>query len=43
MVKICLTVRQTSQTERKLGHSDSVILCGKIIAQQIKGTPGMTG
>jgi len=43
MVKICLTVRQTCQTERKLGHSDPVILCGKIIAQRIKGTPGITG
>ena len=27
----------------KVGHSDPVILCGKIIAQQIKGTPGITG
>ncbi len=27
----------------KIGHNDPVILCGKIIAQQIKGTPGITG
>ena len=26
-----------------VGHSDPVILCGKIIAQRIKGTPGITG
>jgi len=27
----------------KVGHSDPVILRGKIIAQRIKGTPGITG
>jgi len=43
MVKVCLTVRLTNQTETKVGHSDPVILCGKIIAQRIKGTPGITG
>ncbi len=37
MIKTCLTVRQTSQTETKynfvkVGHSDPVILNGKIIA-----------
>jgi len=26
-----------------VGHSDPVILSGKIIAQRIKGTPGITG
>jgi len=41
--KICLIVRLTSQTRTKVGHSDPVILCGKIIAQRIKGTPGITG
>jgi len=38
-----LIVRLTSQTRTKVGHSDPVILCGKIIAQRIKGTPGITG
>jgi Family of unknown function (DUF6467) len=27
----------------KVGHSDPVILCGKVIAQRIKGTLGITG
>ena len=26
-----------------VGPSDPIILCGKVIAQQIKGTPGITG
>jgi len=43
MVYICLTVRLTIQTEINVGHSDPVILCGHIIAQRIKGTPGITG
>jgi len=43
MTKNYLTVRLTNQTEMKVGHSDPVILCGKIIAQRIKGTPGITG
>jgi len=38
-----LTARLTNQAETKVGHSDPVILCGKIIAQRIKGTPGITG
>ena len=41
--KNCLTVRYTYQTEMKVGHSDPVVLCGKAIAQRIKGTPGITG
>jgi len=41
--KIRLIVRLTSQTRTKVGHSDPVILRGKIIAQRIKGTPGITG
>ena len=43
MINTCLTVRLTNRTEMKVGHSDPVILCGKIIAQRIKGTPGITG
>jgi len=43
MTKICLTVRLTNQTVTKVGHSDPVFLCGKNIAQRIKGTPGITG
>jgi len=27
----------------KVGPSDPMILCGKVIAQRIKGTPGITG
>jgi len=26
-----------------VGPSDPMILCGKVIAQRIKGTPGITG
>jgi len=39
-------VRQTSQTEicfLQVGHSDPVTLCGKVAAQRIKGTLGITG
>ena len=43
MVHICLTVRLTIQTEMKVGYSDPVIFCGKIIAQRIKDTSGITG
>ena len=43
MAYIYLTVRFTNQAEMKVGHSDPVILSGKIIAQRIKGTPGITG
>ena len=43
MADNCLTVRYTYQTETEVGHSDPVVLCGKIIAQRIKGTPGITG
>ena len=34
-------MRLTDQTVTKVGHSDPVILSGKVIAQRIKGTPGM--
>ena len=43
MAEACLTARQTSRAETKVGHSDPVILCGRVIAQRIKGTPGITG
>jgi len=44
MAYVCLTVRLTNQAEIvKVGHSDPVILSGKVIAQRIKGTPGITG
>jgi len=43
MVYICLTVRLIGLTETQVGHSDPVILRGKVIAQQIKGTLGITG
>jgi len=38
-----LTGRLTGQSGTKVGHSDPMILYGKIIAQRIKGTPGITG
>ena len=43
MAQECLTVRLTSRTGSKDGHSDPVILYGWVIAQRIKGTPGITG
>jgi len=43
MVYVYLTVRVIIRTEMQVGHSDPVVLCGKAIAQQIKGTPGITG
>jgi hypothetical protein len=43
MAYIRLTVRLTNQTGMKVGHSDPVIFSGKVIAQRIKGTPGITG
>jgi len=41
--KGCLTVRQTSRADTKVGLSDPVVLYGRAIAQRIKGTPGITG
>ena len=38
-----LTARPTGRAGAKAGHSDPVILCGRVIAQRIKGTPGITG
>ena len=43
MAEACLTIRQTCQIETKVCHSDPVILYGKVIAQRIKGTLGITG
>ena len=43
MAKARLTARLTSRAETKVGHSDPVILSGRVIAQRIKGTPGITG
>jgi Family of unknown function (DUF6467) len=38
-----LTARPISRAGAKAGFSDPVIPCGRVIAQQIKGTPGITG
>ena len=43
MAQACLTARLTNQAESKDGHSDPVVLCGRAIAQRIKGTLGITG
>ena len=42
-VEGCLTVRLISRTDTKVGLSDPVVPCGRAIAHQIKGTPGITG
>jgi hypothetical protein len=39
----CLTARPISRAETKVGFSDPVVPYGRAIAQQIKGTPGITG
>ena len=39
----CLTARGTPRAGTKVGLSDPVVLCGRAIAQRIKGTPGITG
>ncbi len=41
--KASLTARDTTRAGTKVGLSDPVILCGRVIAQRIKGTPGITG
>ena len=43
MVEGCLTARQISRADTKVGHSDPVVPNGRAIAHQIKGTPGITG
>ena len=43
MAQGSLTVRLTSRAGTKVGHSDPAIACGSVVAQRIKGTPGITG
>jgi Family of unknown function (DUF6467) len=43
MAQASLTARRTCQAEAKAGHSDPVTLRGRVIAQRIKGTLGITG
>ena len=42
-VEGCLTARQICRAGTKVGLSDPVVPDGRAIAQQIKGTPGITG
>ena len=42
-VEECLTARPISRAGAKAGLSDPAVLDGKAVAQQIKGTPGITG
>ena len=42
-VEGCLTARPISRAETKVGPSDPAVLDGKAVAQQIKGTLGITG
>jgi hypothetical protein len=42
-VEGCLTARPVSRADTKVGLSDPVVPNGRAIAQQIKGTPGITG
>ena len=42
-VEVRLTVRPMGRTDAKAGLSDPAVLDGKAVAQQIKGTPGITG
>ena len=42
-VEVCLTARLISRAETKVGLSDPAVLDGKAVAQQIKGTLGITG
>src|SRR5688500_2404147 len=38
-----LTARRTSRAAGKPGVSEPAIPCGRVVAQRIKGTPGITG
>ena len=38
-----LTARSTDRAGAKAGPSDPTTLCGKVVAQRLKGTPGITG
>jgi Family of unknown function (DUF6467) len=42
-VEGCLTASAMARAGTKVGLSDPVVLNGRAIAQQIKGTPGITG
>ena len=42
-VEGCLTARLIGRAGAKAGLSDPAVLDGKAVAQQIKGTPGITG
>ena len=42
-VKGCLTARPISRAETKVGPSDPAVPNGRAVAQQIKGTLGITG
>ena len=42
-VEGCLTARLINRADTKVGLSDPAVLDGKAVAQQIKGTPGITG
>ncbi len=42
-VQAGFTVRQTGRAVTKVGSSDPAIPCGRVVAQRIKGTPGITG
>ena len=42
-VEGCLTASPMGRAGAKAGFSDPVVLNGRAIAQQIKGTPGITG
>jgi hypothetical protein len=37
------TARATARAVTKVGSSDPAIPCGRVVAQRIKGTPGITG
>ena len=39
----CKTDKSSKDFLNKVGPNDPMILCGKVIAQRIKGTPGITG
>ena len=38
-----LTARHIRRADVKAGLSDPAVPCGRAVAQQIKGTPGITG
>jgi hypothetical protein len=42
-VQVCLTARLIGRADAKAGPNDPVVPYGRAIAQQIKGTPGITG